>query len=241
VPDVSKSLTDQAVSAIRSGIIDLTLAPAARIDESMLLTKFGLGRTPAREALNRLAAEGFVSIIQNRGGVFVRGLDLPEMMDILVAQQVAENLLGNLLDWSDATLPDDLAAIQARYRKVIGSGEYLEITALNEEFHLRMHRALGNSFIYSFARSTHRHVRRLNVYIYRLESATPADQREQFARNACEHDQIIDLIRQRTRDPLAALLNQHARTAQERLLHVLHSATSPFPLDVSPGDPSAEL
>ncbi|WP_171046595.1 GntR family transcriptional regulator [Pseudarthrobacter sp. NamE5] len=230
-------MTDQAVEKIRSSIIDLTLAPGTRIDEPMLLSEFALGRTPAREALNRLAAEGFVSIVQNRGGMFVRGLDFPEMIDILVAQQVAENLLGHLLNFSDPHLADDLTAIQTRYRNVIDSGNYLQITALNEAFHLRMHQSVGNSFVYSYARSTHRHVRRLNVYIYRLESFTPADQREQFAKNAGEHDRIIDLIRRRSREPLVTLLNHHARTAQERLLLVLGAATaSPFPIDTPPAE-----
>ncbi|WP_082468862.1 GntR family transcriptional regulator [Sciscionella sediminilitoris] len=222
------SQTDQALELIRSSIIDLRLAPSSRIDEPLLLSQFGLGRTPAREALNRLTAEGFVRIAPNRGGAFVRGLDLHEMLEVITAQQVVEQLLGQLINLDDESLVEDLEALQREYADVVTKRDYLAITAVNEAFHLRMHRCVENSFLFDFAQSTHRHVRRLNVYIYRLEAANPSEHRDLLASNSSEHDEIIEHIRARDRDALADLLRRHSQTSHKRLLNVMDQIPAPI-------------
>src|SRR6202048_623975 len=73
------SQTDAALDLIRSRIVDMSLEPGSRIDERLLVDRFKLGRTPAREAINRLVAEGFVNIVPQRGGTYVCKLDLDEM------------------------------------------------------------------------------------------------------------------------------------------------------------------
>jgi len=234
-PELGMSQTDAALNAIRSRIIDLTIPPGSRIDEPLLLNNFLLGRTPAREAINRLVAEGFVNIVPNRGGTFVRKLDFEEIGEILVAHQLAENILGQLLRF-EATLADDLSAIQERYRKEVRDRRYLNITALNEQFHMRMNQSVGNSFFYEFAQSTHRHVRRLLVHLYKLEAAAePGQQDEQFKRNLDEHDRIIEIVRNKDRAALVELLPEHARATQERFVHILAGKTvDPFPILLQP-------
>ena len=81
------SQTETAVDLIRSKIIDLSLAPGTKLDEPLLVKEFKLGRTPAREAINRLVAEGLASIFPNRGGTFVRELDLSEIDEVLMARR----------------------------------------------------------------------------------------------------------------------------------------------------------
>ena len=61
------SQTDAAVDLIRSKIIDMSLQPGSRLDEPLLRNHFKLGRTPAREAINRLVAEGLVNISPKSG------------------------------------------------------------------------------------------------------------------------------------------------------------------------------
>jgi DNA-binding GntR family transcriptional regulator len=219
--------TDEALEKIRSRIIDLRMAPGSRIDEPLLLSDFGLGRTPAREAINRLVAEGFVNVLPNRGGTFVRKLDLEEIGQIVVAHQLAENVLGQLFNLDDESMVEDLENIQSRYEGAVRDLDYLLITALNEEFHLRIHRSMGNTFFFDFAQSTHRHVRRLNVHLYKLESAEPQTHDEQFRKNLREHDSIIDAIRAKDRTTLITILPEHARGTQERLLRILQSKTVP--------------
>lgn len=230
---VKPSQTDGALDLIRSRIIDLTLEPGSRIDEPLLIKRFKLGRTPAREAINRLVAEGLVNIMPNRGGTYVRGLDFREIGEVVAAQQLAESILSQLCRFEDPTLVDDLEAIQQRYIAEVEQRNYLAITSINEEFHLRMHRSIGNSFFFEFAQSTHRHVRRLLVLIYKMEEAEQHVLDNQFEMNLDEHRQIIAAIRGHDRERLKDLLPAHARQAQQRLLRLLSGkAIEPLSLDV---------
>ena len=220
-PTPTPTQTDAAVETIRSRIIDLTIAPGSRLDEAMLLNHFQLGRTPAREAINRLAAEGFVRIAANRGGTFVRKLDLDEMGQIIVAHQLVESATSQLCRLEDAELASDLTAIQVDYRSQVNARRSLPITALNEQFHLRIARTIDNEFFNDFAQSTHRHVRRLLVHLYALEASQPDVQEAHFALNLAQHDAIIEAARDRDQDTLRTLLPEHARTTQDRLIDVL--------------------
>ncbi len=215
------SQTDTALDVIRSRIIDMTIEPGSRIDERLLVDRFRLGRTPAREAINRLVAEGFVNIMPQRGGTYVRKLDLDEMGEVVVAHQLAESILGQMCHLDDASLLPDLMAIQRKYTDCVRRREFLAITQLNQDFHLRMHRTIGNALFYDFAESTHRHVRRLNVYIYERESADPEFQSAQFASNLDQHNQIIEAVEKRDRTALIELLPDHAKYTQIRLLRLL--------------------
>jgi DNA-binding GntR family transcriptional regulator len=220
----SSSQTDAALKVIRSRIIDMTLEPGSRIDERILVDRFRLGRTPAREAISRLVAEGFVKIIPQRGGTYVRKLDLEEMGEIVVAHQLAESVLGQLCKMDDITLLPDLKAIQRRYVEHVRKREFLMITEVNQEFHLRMYRAIGNSLFYEFAESTHRHVQRLNVYIYHAEASSDPDyQSAQFAANLDQHNQIIEAVGRADRALLTELLPEHARHTQYRLVHLMQN------------------
>jgi DNA-binding GntR family transcriptional regulator len=233
----SASQTDSVVERIRSLIIDLELAPGSRIDERLLLSNYGFGRTPAREAINRLAAEGFVKIAPNRGGTFVRKLDLAEIREIVTAHQLAETVVGNLCRFDDAALVPDLTAIQAEYREKVNQRQYLEITEQNQRFHLRMHRTIDNSFIYDFAHSTHRHVRRLNVLLYQLEAADSELHEARFDENLSEHEAIIDAVRRGDRDALRTLCPAHATKTQDRLIQILKTGTvQPFDIDIRTDD-----
>lgn len=231
------SQTDAALDLMRSKIIDLTLEPGSRIDEPLLIKEFKLGRTPAREAINRLVAEGLVNIVPNRGGTYVRGLDFREIGEVVAAQQLAESILAQLCRFEDPKLLADLEAIQQRYVREVEQRTYLGITSVNEEFHLRMHRSIGNSFFFEFAQSTHRHVRRLLVLIYKMEEAEQNVLDDQFEMNLDEHRQIIEAIRKRDRARLKDLLPAHARQAQQRLLRLLSGkAIGPLSLDLRPLD-----
>jgi DNA-binding GntR family transcriptional regulator len=207
-----------------------------------------LGRTPAREAISRLVAEGFVNIAAKRGGTFVRKLDFPEICEILAAHQISENILANLCQFEDPNLVEDLQAIQDLYRVEVDNRRFLNITALNEQFHMRMNQSIHNSFFYEFAKSTHRHIRRLLVHLYTLEAPEISQQQEQFRRNLDEHERIIDALRRKDRKTLVALLPDHARATQDRFMWILQKqSVAPFEISfkpltqtlVPPSDPGA--
>ena len=89
----SSLLTDMATNELRDRILDLTLAPSERLDEKMLLKRFAFGRTPIREALNRLIAEGLVESKNNRGA-YVAAMSLEQTLELLEAYVLSERVLA---------------------------------------------------------------------------------------------------------------------------------------------------
>ncbi len=59
--------TTYVYQRLREGILSLDYVPGANLDEAQLVESFGLSRTPVREALIRLAADGLVVLLPNRG------------------------------------------------------------------------------------------------------------------------------------------------------------------------------
>ena len=99
-----ETLTDAAVDTIRNRILDMTLVPGSRIDAPLLMKQFKLSRTPAREALNRLAAEGLVVLHANRGA-YVRRLDFDDIQALFDVYFVEERMLGQFRRYRPGSRP----------------------------------------------------------------------------------------------------------------------------------------
>ena len=83
------SLSDRAYEEIRRMIVRLDLAPGAVIREDELQTTLGLGRTPIREALQRLVRDQFVTVLPRRG-MFVSSIDVGELTMLYETRAILE-------------------------------------------------------------------------------------------------------------------------------------------------------
>ena len=126
---------DVAVSALRDRILSGQLAGGARLGEVELATDLGMSRTPVRQALLRLAAEGLVEVTPNRGArVIVRSdreleyvFELRARLEGLAARRSATRATAEQLDLLD-TLAHDLA-------DAADKGDMDLVTPLNGRFH----------------------------------------------------------------------------------------------------------
>ncbi len=87
------SLTDRAYAEIEELIITLRLAPGSAVSESDLQTWLGIGRTPIREALHRLAREKLVTILPRRG-IIVSAIDVTQQLLLLELRREIERLIA---------------------------------------------------------------------------------------------------------------------------------------------------
>ncbi len=76
-------LREGVYQALRAAIVEGDLSPGQHLAEQQLAEELGVSRTPVREALRRLALEGFVVMVPRRGGAYVGGLSLKDMNDVL--------------------------------------------------------------------------------------------------------------------------------------------------------------
>ncbi len=89
-----RRVADQAYDAIENLIATLALKPGAPIVEAELIERIGLGRTPTREALMRLVANGLIVQLPRRG-LLVSDIQLAQHLDLLEARRALERLIAS--------------------------------------------------------------------------------------------------------------------------------------------------
>ena len=92
-PPSGETLTDRAYDALEALIVTLQLAPGTAVSEQMLSERLAIGRTPIREALQRLARERLVKILPRRG-VIVSDIDIKGQLRLLEVRREVERLVA---------------------------------------------------------------------------------------------------------------------------------------------------
>jgi DNA-binding GntR family transcriptional regulator len=139
-----RTLHDELAGLIRAMIISGELSPGQRIPEQALCARFGVSRTPLREALKVLSVEGLVRLLPNRGAVVVR-ITRKEADDLVSVLGILEAFAGEL---ACARIDDDgVAEIRAMYDRVVEHfrrDEKQPYTELNCAIHRAIVKAAGN-------------------------------------------------------------------------------------------------
>jgi DNA-binding GntR family transcriptional regulator len=91
--NTAETLTDRAYTGIEELIVTLQLAPGSAVSEQMLAERLGIGRTPIREALQRLARERLVTILPRRG-IVVSSIDVAAQLRLLEVRRELERLVA---------------------------------------------------------------------------------------------------------------------------------------------------
>jgi DNA-binding GntR family transcriptional regulator len=133
--DAGQTMTERAYRALEESIVTLALAPGEVVSEAQLATRLRIGRTPIREALQRLARERLVRILPRRG-IVVAGVDVGEQLRLLEVRREIERLIAR----AAARRAD--AAQRARFEQVAEGME--QAAATNDETaFLRLDRELN--------------------------------------------------------------------------------------------------
>ena len=135
------SLSDRAYVAIRDLIVSLELPPGSPIDERRLVASLGIGRTPVREALRRLAQEQLVEVFPRRG-MFVTRVDVRDLARISEVRAVLEPEAARLAaERATDEERDELAALGDQIKR--GA----DLMALDESIHRAVHAAAHNDLL----------------------------------------------------------------------------------------------
>lgn len=130
------SLKESAYHIIKKKILDLEFEPGSRIREDLLAEEIDMSRTPVREAINQLSAEGFVNNIP-RKGIFVIELKPHEIKNLLDIRESLEVLaIDNCIDNIDKKRLSTLNKILAQFEQALNVEEYKKCNELDSLFHL---------------------------------------------------------------------------------------------------------
>jgi len=154
-------------AALRAAILDVALAPGAAIAEHDIAARFGVSRTPVREALLRLAGEGLVDIKPQRG-TFVARLSLRRIEEALFVRQAVEcMILERVTAREDRVgIAARLAAIVAEQAAAIDAGDVGTALDADTRFHRALVVASGLDGVWSVvaeARDLHHRIRAIAV------------------------------------------------------------------------------
>ena len=193
-----------AYDTLREEILDLTLAPGSGIDEVALSQRLDLSRTPIREALVRLAAEGLVTTLPNRATVVapIDYLNLHTFFDALTLMYRVTTRLA-----AAHRTDEDIASIRARqadFARAVAAHDALGMIAANREFHAAIAAAARNPYYEGLALRLLDEGRR----ILRLYYASFGDRLPQ--RYVTEHEEIIAAIEARDTESADRLARAHA-------------------------------
>lgn len=136
--------SERVYQEIRKLLVEFRLRPEERVNEVHLAKSLGVSRTPIREALHRLASEGFVMLRPNRG-FFVRSLSTDGMLDLYELRQIIECAAYRLMcDRADDAQIAEIAEFWDSVREGYGSRAPDEILELDERLHMMIAERSGN-------------------------------------------------------------------------------------------------
>ncbi len=202
--DVS-SVPDRVYAILRERILAGELEPESRLHQEGISAELGVSRTPVREAIARLAAEGLVELLANRGAR-VAAVRPGDMEAAYVARLGIEPLAARL-----AAARRDAGEL-TKLRKTLTPARRgaKAAYAASRAFHLELALASGNRFLVEFAETLW--AGRLGLHVY-AQQMTP----EQFAKDASEHERILDAIEAGDEDTAERLTREHITHALDLL------------------------
>lgn len=161
---------------LRREILNLTMEPGTLLDETELAARFKLSRSPVREALIRLSAEGLVKMLRNRSSV-VAFFDVVAVPSYLDATELLYRVTTRLaaINRSSAQL-DQIRQLQKEHESAAKRDDFYEMIRLNHEFHSAIAAASGNTFYIAWTRALLDQGQRiLGLYIHSVGDHVTSD------------------------------------------------------------------
>jgi DNA-binding GntR family transcriptional regulator len=208
--------TDTLVSTLMSWIDTGRLNPGDPVDETALVTEFGVSRTPVREALLKLEAMGLVRRNPRKGATLFRPT-LEEFLAILEVHAKLEGQAAGLaarrLSVSGAERLEAIVAACEAHARTKGDADPDAYYQLNLAFHEQVAVAAGNPFLTELIKTN---ARKLLAYYrarYRYAGA--------IATSAADHRRLLDLIRSRDSGAAEAAMQAHVQFDQVTAMDLL--------------------
>mgnify|MGYP001815499611 FL=1 len=211
-----ESLSSRAYSEIRRRIIRLELAPGAVIDERDLQDRLDIGRTPVREALQRLARDQFV-VVMPRRGMLVSSIDVSELSMLYETRAVMEPYAARLA--CARGTQEHWAAMSDTINQAPSASADETLLDIDRRCHEITWAAASNRFLTDNLDMLYAHSDR----VWHMYLAAVADTRHAVV----EHGEILDALAARDADRAAALVEAHIRSFDEQVRRAVSARLGP--------------
>jgi len=201
------TLAEELRLQLADDIVCGALAPGAGLDESDIARRFGVSRTPVREALRQLAASGLVDSRAHRGAVVARP-SIERLNGMFEAMAELEALCAGLA--AERMLVADrqmLESLHEQLRVMIYAGNPQRFHEVNEAFHNTIYAGSQNTYIAEMTLAT-----RVRVQPFRRAQFRNLGR---LAKSHAEHDRVVVAIMRGDRTGAAAAMRDHIATVRE--------------------------
>jgi DNA-binding GntR family transcriptional regulator len=207
------SRSEAAYRIIKEKIVTLKLPPASLLNEADLMAELDLGRTPIREALQRLAFENLVVILPRRGTI-VADLNMSDLQKIFEIRLELEVYAVRLA--AERATPGQIAEMEllfANCDEMIHQGDYHQLIRLDHQAHRLLAQAAHNEFLEETLERMYTHVLRLwYVSLHKVSRLAEAIE---------EHRNIVAAIKAGDSQRAAEIMRSHITGFQAQFSAVL--------------------
>lgn len=220
--------SEHAYRALLQEIVSFTLVPGEDLDEATLVGRLGVSRTPVREALVRLAAEGLVQLVPNRGAR-VAPMGWNDIREHLEAFDVSQRLVTR---WAAVRRTDEQIAKMDAERQTFEAAFRQDDAVAMLDTNFRFHAAIGNACRNSLLLRFYIQELTADLRIARLAMTNECFTSEQAYRDHVgeivrEHRELVEAIRDRNADRAEELARSHADLARKRVSESLTQTMTP--------------
>ena len=209
------TLHDQVVLRLRTMLVEGRIAPGAKLNERELCEQLRVSRTPLREAIKLLAAEGLVDLLPNRGAVAVR-LTESDVVNAFEVLGGLEAMSGELA--AQRVTDDELTEIRAMHYEMLASFTRQDLSGyyrLNALIHTAINAAAKNPLLTSTYQGINARVQSLR---FRTNQNTA-----KWKRAMKEHEQMIEALAARDPAALRAILLEHLINKRNTVLDLMRA------------------
>jgi len=210
-------LHQEVATRLRQRIVEGQIAPGAKLNERQLSEQLQVSRTPLREAIKMLAAEGLVELLPNRGAV---AASLSEQ-DVADTFEVIAGLEGQSGELAAQRITDaEMAEIRALHYEMLAAFTRRDLSTyyrLNAQIHTLINAAARNPVLTQTWRN-------VNARLQALRFRSNFDEAK-WQRAVKEHERMVELLAARDGPALRLLLVQHLQNKRDVVLELMRTGT----------------
>ncbi|MDP9932380.1 GntR family transcriptional regulator [Variovorax paradoxus] len=209
------ALHDQVAARLRAMLVEGHIAPGAKLNERELCLQLRVSRTPLREAIKLLAAEGLVDLLPNRGAVAVK-LTENDVVDTFEVLAMLEGMSGELA--AKRITDEQLAEVRAMHYEMMACFTRRDLSGyyrLNARIHTAINEAAGNPVLANTYRS-------INARVQSLRFRTNQDEAK-WKHAVEEHEQMIQALAARDAPAMRKVLVAHLIRKRDTVLALLQA------------------
>lgn len=208
-----QTLREKILETIREAILKGNLKPGEKVAEPELAERFGISRTPIREAFRQLESEGYLTVIPRKGAV-VAALSERDVQEFYAIKSILEGYAASL---AAAKLTEKelerLEAVNQKLRTLVQDGDVRSFYRVHNEFHEIFLKAADNIKLYEL-------IHQLGMKFNRLRMASMSV-KGRMELSVEEHEKLLNAFRRKDGDAAEAQVKKTAQMGGKVLLESL--------------------